>query len=176
MGSKLRLNQMNSVRPHGWFTRLFAKRAKKPRASKYHAVAIRCGNNACQAAKDNLSERHLSAEAPLLPLTQCDRPDQCECHYQHYEDRRSDSRRGSGHSPSIHDKSEHVERRLLKGRREEDVPEDAEPFSVSENSYFEHAGDTVRNAILDVSEPDGVDPYNSGSFDKSKSWKSSSGK
>lgn len=64
----------------------------------------------------------------------------------------------------------------MKRRREEDVPEDAEPFSVSENSYYEHVGDTVRTALLDVSEPDGVDPYNSGSFDKSKSWKSSSRK
>jgi len=64
----------------------------------------------------------------------------------------------------------------VKRRREEDDPEDAEPFSVSENSYYEHVGDTARTALLDVSEPDGVDPYNSGSFDKSKSWKSSSGK
>jgi hypothetical protein len=31
-------------------------------------------------------------------------------------------------------------------------------------------GDTVRSALLDVSELEGVDPYNSGSFDKSKSW------
>ena len=64
----------------------------------------------------------------------------------------------------------------MKGRRKEDVPEDAEPFSVSEGSYYEHVGDTVRTALLDVSKSEGIDPYNSGSFDKSKSWKSSSGK
>ena len=116
----------------------------------------------------------MSADAPLLPLKECDRPDQCECRYQHYDDRRTGSRRGSGHAPSIHDKSEYVERRLLKGRREEDVPEEDEPFSVSEDSYYEHVGDTVRSAILDASEAHGVDPYNSGSFDRSKSRKSKS--
>lgn len=67
----------------------------------------------------------------------------------------------------------------MKGRRAEDVAEDAEDarlFSVHEDSYYEHVGDTIRTAILDASEADGVDPYNSGSFDKSKSWGSSSGK
>ena len=64
----------------------------------------------------------------------------------------------------------------MKGRRAENVAEDAGPFSVHEDSYYEHVGDTIRTAILDASEPDGVDPYNSGSFDKSKSWSSSSGK
>jgi len=165
---------MTSVKPRRWLKRLFASRADQTSVSPYHAVEICCTKNACQAAQDSHGERHVSAEAPLLPLDQCDRPDQCECRYQHYEDRRSGSRRGSVHSPSIHDKSEHVERRLVKGRREEDVPEDAEPFSVSENSYYEHVGDTVRSALLNVSDSEGVDPYNSGSFDKSKSWKSSS--
>ena len=165
---------MTSVRPLRWLARLFARKAEQTGASPYHAVAIRCPTNACEAARDSEGERHVSADAPLLPLNECDRPDQCECRYQHYEDRRTGSRRGSGDGPSIHDKSEYVERRLIKGRREEDVPEDAEPFSVSEDSYYEHVGDTARSAVLDVSEADGVDPYNSGSFDKSKSWKSSS--
>jgi len=165
---------MTSVRPLRWLARLFARRPEQTRASPYHAVAIRCPTNACAAARDSEGERHLSSRAPLLPLNECDRPDQCECRYQHYEDRRTGSRRGSGHGPSIHDKSEYVERRLAKGRREEDVPEEAEPFSVSEDSYYEHVGDTVRSAVLDVSEADGVDPYNSGSFDRPKSWKSHS--
>jgi len=167
---------MSSVRPRGWFTRLFAKGAKKPRTSKYHAVAIRCGKNACQAAKDNLGERHLSAEAPLLPLKQCDRPDQCECHYQHYDDRRGGSRRSSDHALPAQTDSERAERRNLKGRRAEDIAEETEPYSVSDDSYYEHVGDTIRTALLDASESDGVDPYNSGSFDKSKSWSPGSGK
>ena len=160
--------------------RLFARPAEKPRVSPYHAVSIRCGKNACQSAQDKLGERHLSAAAPLLPLDQCDRPNQCECRYQHYDDRRRNSRRSSKDGLSAQTDSERLERRCVKGRRAEDVAEDvaedAGPFSVHEDSYYEHVGDTIRTAILDASEPDGVDPYNSGSFDKSKSWSSSSGK
>jgi len=167
---------MSSVRPRRWFTRLFARTAEKPRVSPHHAVAIRCGKNACQAAQENLGERHLSAEAPLLPLDQCDRPDQCECRYQHYDDRRGNPRRRSDQGLPAQTNSEDVERRSVKDRRAEDIAEDAEPFSVHEDSYYEHVGDTIRTAVLDASEQDGVDPYNSGSFDKSKSWNSSSDK
>ena len=167
---------MSSVRPRGWFTRLFARTTKKTRVSPYHAVAIRCGKNACQAAQDKLGERHLSAAPPLLPLDQCDRTDQCECRYQHYDDRRGDPRRTSEQGLPVQTDSERIERRYAKDRRAEDVAEDAEPFSVHEGSYYEHVGDTIRTAILDASEQDGVDPYNSGSFDKSKSWSPSSGK
>ena len=62
----------------------------------------------------------------------------------------------------------------MKSRRGEDLPEEEQPFSVSEDSYYEHVGDTIRSQHLDVDESDGVDPYNSGSFDKSKSWKPNS--
>lgn len=55
----------------------------------------------------------------------------------------------------------------MKDRRKDD---DAEPFSVSENSYYEHMGDTVRTAMLDASEKDEFDPYNSGSFDRAKTF------
>ena len=172
----MRLNQMSSVRPRRWFTRLFARTAEKPRVSPYHAVSIRCGKNACQAAQDKLGERHLSAEAALLPLDQCDRPDQCECRFQHYDDRRGKSRRHSDQSLSAQTDSERIERRYVKDRRAETIAEEAEPFSVHEDSYYEYVGDTIRTAMLDASELDGVDPYNSGSFDKSKLRSSGSGK
>lgn len=172
----MRLNQMSSVRPRRWFTRLFARTAEKPRVSTYHAVSIHCGNNACQAAQDKQGERHLSAEAPLLPLDQCDRPDQCACRYQHFDDRRGDPRRSSEQGLPAQTDSERLERRYVKDRRAEDIAEDSEPFSVHEDSYYEHVGDTIRTAALDAGEADGVDPYNSGSFDKSKSWDSSSDK
>ncbi len=64
----------------------------------------------------------------------------------------------------------------MKDRRAENIAEEAEPFSVHEDSYYEHMGDTIRTAMLDASELDGVDPYNSGSFDKSKLRSSGSGK
>ena len=172
----MRLNQMSSVKPRSWFTRLFAKTAEKPRVLPYHSVSIRCWTNACQAAQDKLGERHLSAEAVLLPLDQCDRPDQCECRFQHYDDRRGKSRRRSDQGLSAQTDSDRIERRYVKDRRVEIIAEEAEPFSVHKDSYYEHMADTIRTATLDASELDSVDPYNSGRFDKSKSWSSGSGK
>jgi len=165
---------MTSVKPRSLLGRLFAKKAEKPRVTPYHAVAIRCGKTPCQAGQDNQSERYLSAEAPLLPLDQCDRPDQCECRYQHYEDRRGRPRRRSEHGLPEETDSERLERRNVKDRRANDDSDEAEPFSVHDDSYHEHVGDTIRSAALKVDELEGIDPYNSGSFDKSKSWKSSS--
>ena len=172
--SELWANEMSSVRPRRWLSRLFAAKEEKKAVSPYHAVAIRCAGSACQAALDIQYERFISAEAPMLPLFDCDRPGQCQCRYQHYEDRRVEDRRGAGHAAPIKNDSARVERRSGKGRRADDNPEGEEPFSVSEDSYYGHVEDTIRTAQLDPDEADGVDPYNSGSFDKSNSWKSSS--
>ena len=60
-------------------------------------------------------------------------------------------------------------------------------MSVHEDSYYRHAEDTARTAALQVEETfrtaalqaeevEGVDPYNSGSFDKSNTWGSTSKK
>ena len=170
------LNQVTSFKPRLWLKRLFASRADQTCVSPFHAVEIRCTKNACQAAQDTHGERYVSAEAPLLPLDQCDRPDRCRCRYQHYKDRRDDSRRRAEIGLPTQSNSERVERRHVKGRRSEDTAEDAEPCSLSEDSYYEYVGNTIRDPSLDASESAGVDPYNSGSFDKSKSWKSSSRK
>jgi hypothetical protein len=167
---------MNSVRPRAWFTRLFAKTTEKPPTSKYHAVVIRCGESACQAAQDDLSERHLSAEALLLPLKQCDRPDKCQCRYQHYDDRRGKSRRNSDDGLPVESDTKRAECRNRKDRRAESIVEEAKPFSVHDDSYYEYVGDTIRTAFLDAGEREGVDPYNSGSFDKSKLRSSGAGK
>lgn len=165
---------MKPVRPRRWFARLFAKKAEQKSVSPYHAVAICCTRNSCPAALDRQFERLLSAEAPLLPLQECDRPDECECRYQHYEDRRGESRRTSDHGLSGKRDPDQEERRRLKSRRADDDSEGPEPFSVHEDSYYEHVGDTIRTAAMDMGESDGVDPYNSGSFDKSKSFKPNS--
>ncbi len=112
----------------------------------------------------------------MLPLDQCDRPDQCDCRYQHYEDRRGEPRRRSDLGLSEQSDPDRLERRYVKDRRAQEEGDEETPFSVHEDSYYEHMGDTIRTAIGGVSEADGVDPYNSGSFDKSKSWGSSSDK
>ncbi len=115
------------------------------RTSPFHAVEIRCTKNACQAAKDTCGERYLSAEAPLLPLDQCDQPDRCQCRYQHHKDRRVDSRRGTEAGLPTQSDPERVERRHAKGRRAEDIAEDAEPASLSEDSYYEYVGKKIHD-------------------------------
>jgi hypothetical protein len=160
---------MTSFNPRIWLKRVFARKADKTRISQFHAVAIRGTNDACQAVRDAHGERYLSAEAPALPLGQCDRPDRCQCRYQHYEDRRGNSRRGGESGLHAQNDAERVERRKLRGRRADDIAEGSEPCSVSEDSYYEYVGDKINDQLLDGSESAGVDPYNTGSFDKSKS-------
>ena len=51
-------------------------------------------NECCDAAKDIAKKRFLGDEAPLLPLPGCDALD-CQCKYEHFSDRRQESRRVS---------------------------------------------------------------------------------
>jgi hypothetical protein len=160
---------MTSFNPRLWLNRVFARKADKMRVSPFHAVELRGTNGACQAVQDTHGERYLSAEAPPLPLGQCDRPDRCQCRYRHYEDRRGNSRRGGESGlPAQHD-AEGTEQRKLRSRRAEDIAEGGEPCSVSEDSYYEYVGDKINDQLLGDSESAGFDPYNTGSFDKSKS-------
>ena len=114
--------------------------------SRFHAVEIRCAKDACRAAKDTRGERYLSAEAPLLPLDQCDRRDRCRCGYKHYEDRRTGSRRRAEVDLTTQSDSERAERRLGKGRRVEDIAEDAdEPSSLLEDTYYSGVVKQIRD-------------------------------
>ena len=62
--------------------------------SQFHAVSIRFADNACEAAKAIEDKRILSAEAPRLPLPDCDVL-QCKCRFIHHQDRRrAEDRRG----------------------------------------------------------------------------------
>jgi hypothetical protein len=58
----------------------------------FHAVTIAPGYKACGAAKALRNQRFLSREAPPLPLKDCGSPE-CECRYEHYDDRRLRGRR-----------------------------------------------------------------------------------
>ena len=63
--------------------------------SKFHAVSIRFGSNACQAARKLEGRRYLSSAAPKLPLSECDTTG-CQCRFKHHTDRRSgDDRRNA---------------------------------------------------------------------------------
>lgn len=61
--------------------------------NRWHAVSVKPGDGACNAAISGKNRRWLSREAPLLPLPGCTRPDTCKCTYSHHDDRRMGSRR-----------------------------------------------------------------------------------
>jgi hypothetical protein len=62
----------------------------------FHAVAVLPGSIACRSALKLAGDRFLSAEAPTLPLPECDIA-KCTCRYAHFEDRRHMQRRSLDH-------------------------------------------------------------------------------
>jgi len=62
--------------------------------SEYAAASIEPNEQTCCRAVSAIAhQRFLSYEAPMLPLEDCDRIEQCECKYQKWNDRRQDERR-----------------------------------------------------------------------------------
>lgn len=94
--------------------------AKPP--TEWHAVAIKTGVYACDAARKLEGRRFLAADAPRLPLADCGR-ESCECRFQHYADRRTGRDRrspfASGGVAAGTGNFEH-ERRRADGRRSDD--------------------------------------------------------
>ena len=70
-----------------------------PAAMSHHAVFVKYdGRYCCWAVRALESKTFLSAEAPPLPLADCDRKAQCRCVYRHLQDRRvSPGRRATDH-------------------------------------------------------------------------------
>lgn len=62
--------------------------SKAKDTGKFHAVALKYSENACDAAKALTGRRFLSTAAPRLPLPDCDYPD-CNCRFAHFNDRRT---------------------------------------------------------------------------------------
>ncbi|MBS1211459.1 MAG: conserved hypothetical rane protein [Proteobacteria bacterium] len=59
----------------------------------YRCVAIRFDEgNCCRAVRAFADTRFLARLAPLFPLAECGRLD-CQCWYEHFDDRRQDDRR-----------------------------------------------------------------------------------
>jgi hypothetical protein len=100
-----------------------AQKASQPRPPSYRAVEIRCAEGACEAAKAARGTRHLSENAPMLPLPECDKRERCVCRYRHHEDRRGNEDRRGGSSPATGKRTQ-VERRSKAGRRVEDSLDD----------------------------------------------------
>jgi len=101
---------------------MFKKRGSSSPSSRaervnhlFHGVEIVAPAGCCQAARQQVGQRFLSEEAPLLPLAGCDRATRCVCKYRHFTDRRTDARRDAdvGLPPAFRED----ERRARRGRR-----------------------------------------------------------
>ena len=79
-------------------------KAEKPReaikSAPFHAVSIKHAADACAAARDLSGKRFLSAEAPTLPLPDCDAGN-CDCRFVHHGDRRHPNDRRSPFAANI---------------------------------------------------------------------------
>lgn len=67
--------------------------------TSYHAVSIHIESNACAAARAIEGRRFLAADAPRLPLADCDIR-QCRCRFVHHADRRCGRDRRSPFAPA----------------------------------------------------------------------------
>jgi len=85
---------------------------------RWHAVGIVGTAHACAAAQACKGGRYLSVDAPRLPLAGCD-ASICDCTYQHFPDRRHESRREDDPPTAVSTKSS-GERRGGRGRRSTD--------------------------------------------------------
>ena len=81
-----------------WWVRRRAETRSVSSASEtqqpYRCVAIRPGQEACQAVRNLAGRRFLGRAAPPLPLDNC-AVASCRCRYDHFADRREDERRHS---------------------------------------------------------------------------------
>jgi hypothetical protein len=70
-----------------------------PATTAHHAVYVKYDTRyCCWAVRALGTKKFLSAEAPPLPLAECDRKRQCSCVYRHLQDRRaSPGRRATDH-------------------------------------------------------------------------------
>jgi len=94
--------------------------APRKQPKRFHAVSVVAGRHACAAARALRDQRFLSRDAPPLPLKNCGSP-QCECRYEHYDDRRKGNRRAHDLGVSIDGYDGPEQRQKSKrGRRQTD--------------------------------------------------------
>lgn len=101
----------------------------------WRSVEVLCGSDPCKPARAAQGTRYLAAEAPFLPLRDCDRSANCGCRYRHYSDRRAGPRRDAdvGFRSSVF--SDQPKRRSNEGRRKDDA-------DFSEDELLELLDDT----------------------------------
>jgi hypothetical protein len=88
-----------------------------PPRLRFHAVTVVARDEACADARALKDMRLLSADAPRLPMRDCDHPERCECRFVHHDDRRAGPRRDDSDSPGARTSTSFAERRTLRGRR-----------------------------------------------------------
>ena len=91
-------------------------------ADAFRAVTVRPGSQACAAVSELGERRYLLADAPRLPLQECD-VEHCTCRYIRHQDRR-DIQRERRSSPAtttmVYLQQGHADRRGTRGRRKQD--------------------------------------------------------
>lgn len=90
-------------------------------SNPWHAVSVVTGVYACDAAVALRDQRVLSADAPQLPLSNCQEPGTCTCHYRHHADRRSERRRARDNGFPNREYAGVDRRSAKRGRRATDV-------------------------------------------------------
>ncbi len=96
-----------------------ASNSTKAPDRRWHAVSVKPGPGACDAAAAGKTSRWLSREAPMLPLPGCTRPDRCSCTYRHHDDRRAGGRRAAEMDAFSRPPQITTERRKRRTRRAE---------------------------------------------------------
>ena len=86
--------------------------------NNYHAVLICSSPDSCSLVQSLEDYAFLSGEAPRLPLSGC--TENCQCTYQHLDDRRHKIRREE--DDGIYSFFEGPDLRLIPGRRSTDGP------------------------------------------------------
>jgi hypothetical protein len=88
--------------------------------TRFRAVAIRPGEQSCEAARQFGRMRFLCTKAPRLPVPECDAA-VCNCRYVHYADRRSGTDRRAVYDWTRERELGVVNRRSGRGRRADDA-------------------------------------------------------
>ena len=109
-----------------------AKRVVKPVTeleNPYLAIEIHTGWMPCDAVLELAAQRFLVAEAPQLPLPQCDKGE-CRCRHVSHDDRRSseDRRNPFDRYADFNNKSVEDKRRSTRERRRSNRPGEARSY------------------------------------------------
>ena len=87
------------------------------KSTPFHAVSMKLTADSCTAAKDLAGKRFLSADAPALPLRECNAAN-CDCRFVHHGDRRHPNDRRSPFSANIGEDSGKFEQEQRENRND----------------------------------------------------------